>query len=50
MARLDRKLPAEMQLEVAEIVRRVRATCIVATHDQEEAMTMADRIALMRRG
>ncbi len=50
MARLDRKLRAEMQLEVAEIVRRVRATCIVATHDQEEAMTMADRIALMRRG
>lgn len=50
MARLDRKLRAEMQLEMAEIVRRVRATCIVATHDQEEAMTMADRIALMRRG
>ena len=50
MARLDRKLRAEMQLQIADIVRRVRATCIVATHDQEEAMTMADRIALMRRG
>lgn len=50
MAQLDRKLRADMQLEMAEIVRRVRATCIVATHDQEEAMTMADRIALMRRG
>ncbi len=50
MARLDRKLRTEMLLEMAEIIRRVRATCIVATHDQDEAMTMADRIALMRRG
>jgi putrescine transport system ATP-binding protein len=50
MAALDRKLRAEMQLEIAEIIRRVRVTCIMVTHDQEEAMVMADRLALMRHG
>ena len=44
-------VPTSLKLFLmTEIVRRVRTTCIVATHDQEEAMTMADRIALMRRG
>jgi putrescine transport system ATP-binding protein len=50
MAALDRKLRAEMQFELAEIIRQVRVTCIIVTHDQEEAMAMADRLALMQSG
>jgi len=50
MAALDRKLRAEMQFELAEIIRRVRVTCIIVTHDQEEAMVMADRLGLMCEG
>jgi putrescine transport system ATP-binding protein len=50
MGALDRKLRAEMQFELAEIIRRVRVTCVMVTHDQEEAMVMADRMALMREG
>ena len=50
MAALDRKLRAEMQFELAEIIRQVRVTCVIVTHDQEEAMAMADRLALMRNG
>lgn len=50
MGALDRKLRAQMQFELAEIIRRVRATCVMVTHDQEEAMVMADRIALMDQG
>ena len=50
MGALDRKLRAEMQFELAEIIRRVRVTCVMVTHDQEEAMVMADRLALMRGG
>ena len=47
MAALDRKLRAEMQFELAEIIRQVRVTCVIVTHDQEEAMAMTDRLALM---
>ncbi len=50
MAALDRRLRAEMQFELAEIIRRVRVTCVMVTHDQEEAMVMADRLALMDAG
>ncbi len=50
MGALDRKLRSEMQFELAEIIRRVRVTCVMVTHDQEEAMVMADRIALMDDG
>ena len=50
MAALDRKLRMEMRFEIAEIIRRVRVTCIMVTHDQEEAMVMADRLALMQDG
>ena len=50
MGALDRKLRAEMQFELAEIIRRVRVTCVMVTHDQEEAMVMADRLALMDQG
>lgn len=50
MGALDKKLRTEMQLEVVEILERVGVTCIMVTHDQEEAMTMADRVAIMSDG
>jgi putrescine transport system ATP-binding protein len=50
MGALDRKLRAEMQFELAGILRRVGVTCMLVTHDPEEAMVMADRVALMRDG
>ncbi|WP_346797536.1 polyamine ABC transporter ATP-binding protein [Halomonas sp. Bachu 37] len=50
MAALDKKLRTEMQLEVVEIIEQVGVTCIMVTHDQEEAMTMADRVAIMADG
>jgi putrescine transport system ATP-binding protein len=50
MGALDRKLRAEMQFELADIIRRVRVTCVIVTHDQDEAMVMADRLALMHEG
>ncbi|MBA2778831.1 polyamine ABC transporter ATP-binding protein [Billgrantia kenyensis] len=50
MGALDKKLRTEMQLEVVQILGRVGVTCIMVTHDQEEAMTMADRVAIMSDG
>ncbi|MFO7910467.1 MAG: polyamine ABC transporter ATP-binding protein [Halomonas sp.] len=50
MGALDKKLRTEMQLEVVEIIEQVGVTCIMVTHDQEEAMTMADRVAIMSDG
>lgn len=50
MGALDKKLRTRMQLEVVEILERVGVTCIMVTHDQEEAMTMAQRIAIMDEG
>lgn len=50
MGALDKKLRTEMQLEVVQIIERVGVTCIMVTHDQEEAMTMADRVAIMSDG
>ncbi|EAT13911.1 polyamine ABC transporter ATP-binding protein [Bermanella marisrubri] len=50
MGALDKKLRTEMQLEVVDILERVGVTCVMVTHDQEEAMTMADRIAIMDEG
>ncbi|ROR11220.1 putrescine transport system ATP-binding protein [Erwinia sp. JUb26] len=50
MGALDKKLRDRMQLEVVDILERVGATCVMVTHDQEEAMTMAGRIAIMNRG
>ncbi len=45
MGALDKKLRDRMQLEVVDILERVGVTCVMVTHDQEEAMTMAGRIA-----
>lgn len=50
MGALDKKLRDRMQLEVVDILERVGATCVMVTHDQEEAMTMAERIAIMHLG
>jgi spermidine/putrescine transport system ATP-binding protein len=47
---LDLKLRKEMQLELKTIQRDVGITFIYVTHDQEEALTMSDRIAVMNRG
>ncbi|MEO8637128.1 MAG: ABC transporter ATP-binding protein [Gemmatimonadales bacterium] len=47
---LDLKLRKEMQLELRHLNRQLGITFIYVTHDQEEALTMSDRIALMRNG
>ncbi len=47
---LDKKLREEMQLELRNLQRRVGITFIFVTHDQEEAMTMSDRVAVMNKG
>ena len=50
MGALDKKLRSQMQLELVEIIERVGVTCVMVTHDQEEAMTMAQRISIMHQG
>lgn len=47
---LDKKLREETQIELVNIIKDVGVTCVMVTHDQEEAMTMADRIAVMSDG
>jgi putative spermidine/putrescine transport system ATP-binding protein len=47
---LDLKLRQEMQVELKQLQREVGITFIFVTHDQEEALTMADRIAVFNRG
>jgi putative spermidine/putrescine transport system ATP-binding protein len=47
---LDKKLRDQMQLEIKRIHRELGTTIIYVTHDQEEAMTMSDRICLMNAG
>jgi putative spermidine/putrescine transport system ATP-binding protein len=47
---LDKKLREQMQLEIRRIHRELGATIVYVTHDQEEAMTMSDRICLMNAG
>jgi putative spermidine/putrescine transport system ATP-binding protein len=47
---LDKKLRAHMQLELKHIQRHLHVTVIYVTHDQEEALTMSDRVAVMRHG
>ncbi|MCE9686488.1 polyamine ABC transporter ATP-binding protein [Shewanella sp. AS16] len=50
MGALDKKLRTQMQLEVVDILEAVGVTCVMVTHDQEEAMTMAGRISIMHDG
>jgi ABC-type Fe3+/spermidine/putrescine transport system ATPase subunit len=47
---LDRKLREEMQIEVKQLQRELGITFVFVTHDQEEALTLSDRIAVMRAG
>ena len=47
---LDKKLREETQIELVNIIEQVGVTCVMVTHDQEEAMTMAGRIAVMSEG
>jgi putrescine transport system ATP-binding protein len=47
---LDKKLREQTQIELVNIIESVGVTCVMVTHDQEEAMTMASRIAVMSEG
>jgi spermidine/putrescine ABC transporter ATP-binding subunit len=47
---LDKKLREEMQLELRQLQRSVGVTFVFVTHDQEEALTLSDRIAVMAKG
>ncbi len=47
---LDKKLRQQTQLELVNTLEQVGVTCIMVTHDQEEAMTMATRVAIMSDG
>ena len=50
LSNLDAKMRVEMRDEIVQLHRRVGATMIYVTHDQVEAMTMADRIVVMNQG
>ncbi len=50
MSALDKQIRQRTQVELVNILDQVDVTCIMVTHDQEEAMTMADRIAVMSEG
>ena len=47
---LDRNLRESMQVEIRQIQKRLGITAVLVTHDQEEALTMADRVVIMRDG
>ena len=47
---LDKKLREHMQLEITHLQRKLKITVIYVTHDQSEALTMSDRIAIMNNG
>ncbi|NPT40267.1 polyamine ABC transporter ATP-binding protein [Paraburkholderia sp. 1N] len=50
MSALDKKIRQQTQFELGNILQRVGVTCVMVTHDQDEAMTMADRLAVMNHG
>jgi putrescine transport system ATP-binding protein len=50
MSALDKQIRQRTQIELVNILERVGVTCIMVTHDQEEAMTMANRLAVMSEG
>jgi len=50
LAALDKKLRGETQFELMELQRKLGTSFVIVTHDQDEAMTVADRIAVMDRG
>ena len=50
LSNLDAKLRVQMRAEIAQLQRELNVTTIYVTHDQTEAMTMGDRVAVLRRG
>ncbi len=50
LSNLDAKLRVQMRAEISKLQREIGVTTIYVTHDQVEAMTMGDRVAVMRRG
>ena len=50
LSNLDAKLRVQMRTEVSRIQKRLGTTTIYVTHDQTEAMTLGDRVAVMRAG
>jgi multiple sugar transport system ATP-binding protein len=50
LSNLDAKLRVQMRAEIARIQRTLQVTTIYVTHDQSEAMTLGDRVAVMRKG
>ncbi|MEM6792242.1 MAG: ABC transporter ATP-binding protein [Myxococcota bacterium] len=50
LSNLDAKLRAELRVELAGLVRALRTTALYVTHDQAEAMTMGDRVAVLQGG
>ena len=50
LSNLDAKLRVEMRAEIIRLQRSLRATTLYVTHDQVEAMTMGDRVAVLRKG
>jgi multiple sugar transport system ATP-binding protein len=50
LSNLDAKLRVQMRAEITRLHRRLRTTTLYVTHDQTEAITMADRVAVMRDG
>lgn len=50
LAALDRKLRKEMQIELQDLQRQLGITFVLVTHDQEEALSLSDRICVMRAG
>ena len=50
LSNLDAKLRVQMRAEIKELQRRLATTMIYVTHDQVEAMTMADRIVVLKDG
>lgn len=50
LSNLDAKLRVEMRTELLRLQKRIQATCVYVTHDQEEAMTLSDRVVVMNEG
>jgi multiple sugar transport system ATP-binding protein len=50
LSNLDAALRAELRVEISSLVRRLQITSVYVTHDQVEAMTLGDRVAVMRAG
>src|SRR5256714_14710079 len=50
LSALDKQLREAMQIELRELHKRIGATIIYVTHDQREALTMSDRVAILKDG